>query len=63
MSWTTTDFLEVSTRVLSKVATNGFLFNIFEAIILDQKWRSVNEVIHVFRLFSKEKKGEVTSKT
>ena len=51
MSWTTTDFLEVSTRVLSKVATNGFLFNIFEAIILDQKWRSVNEVIHVFGLF------------
>ena len=58
MSWTATDFLEVSARVLSKIATNGCLrgkqtskINIFGAIILNPKRGSATEVIHVFRLF------------
>ena len=54
-SWTTTDFLEVNARVSWKVVTNGSFrskrtskISIFEAIILNQKWRSATEVIHVF---------------
>ena len=57
MSWTTTDLLEVSARVSSKVTTNGSFrgkgnskINFFEAIILNQKWKSATEVIHAFKM-------------
>ena len=53
MTWKTTDILEVSARVLSEVATNRSFrgkriskINIFEAIILNQKWRSGNKVVY-----------------
>ena len=55
MSQATTNFLEVSARVLLKVATNGSFrgkriskINIFEAIILNQKWRSGKKIIYFF---------------
>ena len=55
MSWTTSDFLEVSAHVSSKVPTNGSFrgkriskINIFEAIILNQRCRSGNKVIYIF---------------
>ena len=55
MSQTTTDFLEVSARVSSKVANNGSFrgkrilkINTFEAIILNQKWRSGKKIIYFF---------------
>ena len=51
MSWTITDFLEVSGRVLSKVATNGVFRGKRTSVILNQKWRSATEGIHVFRVF------------
>ena len=50
----------MSARVSLKVATNGSFkgkrtskINIFEAIILNQKWRSATEVIHVFEIVLK----------
>ena len=49
--------MEVSTRVSSKVATNGSFrgkfisrINIFETIILNQKWRSGNKLIYCFMI-------------
>ena len=60
MSSTTTDFLEVSEHVSSKLTTNGSIrgkrtskINIFEAIILNQKRRSATKVIHVFKMVLK----------
>ena len=57
MSWTTTDLLEVSARVSSKVTTNGSFrrkrnskINFFEAIILNQKRKRATEVIHAFKM-------------
>ena len=56
----TSDFLEVGARVSSKVATSRSFrdkqtskINNFEAIILNQKWRSVTEVNHVFEMVLK----------
>ena len=58
MTWTTTDFLEVSAHVSSKIATNGSFRDkrikkiiIFEGIISNQKRRSTTKVIHVFEMF------------
>ena len=55
MSWTTTGFLGVSACVSSKVATNGLFrgeriskINIFEVIILNQKWSNGKKVIYFF---------------
>ena len=55
MSWTTTGFLRVSACVSSKVATNGLFrgeriskINIFEVIILNQKWSNGKKVIYFF---------------
>ena len=57
MSWTTTDLLEVSARVSSKVTTNGSFrrkrnskINFFEAIILNQIRKRATEVIHAFKM-------------
>ena len=56
----TSDFLEVGARVSSKVATNRSFrdkqtskINNFDAIILNQKRRSVTEVNHVFEMVLK----------
>ena len=50
----------MSARASLKVATNGYFkdkrnskINIFEAIILNQKWRSATKVIHVFEMVLK----------
>ena len=58
ISQTTTDFLDASARVKSKVATNGSFrgkpiskINIFETIILNQKWRSGKKIIYFLSLF------------
>ena len=55
MSWTTTGFLGVSACVSLKVATNGLFrgeriskINIFEVIILNQKWSNGKKVIYFF---------------
>ena len=55
MSWATTGFLGVSACVSSKVATNGLFrgeriskINIFEVIILNQKWSNGKKVIYFF---------------
>ena len=55
MSWTTTGFLGVSACVSPKVATNGLFrgeriskINIFEVIILNQKWSNGKKVIYFF---------------